>query len=160
MSRANTIGLILDRIILQEPDRLETGCWGYPGAPNSKGYHKARLNGRWVLIHRVVYGCLRGVVPADKELHHRCLNSECCNPDHLELLTTKQHLDAHQNNLSSISAAVTHCPQGHEYSVINTHVTPKGHRVCRACKRDRMERNRRYQGIQPTPNKSHRSYGL
>lgn len=29
----------------------------------------------------------------------------------------------------------THCPHGHEFTLDNTHITPQGHRRCRACAR-------------------------
>jgi hypothetical protein len=31
-------------------------------------------------------------------------------------------------------AEMTHCSSGHEYTPTNTRITPRGHRVCRACK--------------------------
>lgn len=33
--------------------------------------------------------------------------------------------------------AKTHCPQGHPYDDVNTYVTPKGSRMCKACQRIR-----------------------
>lgn len=37
--------------------------------------------------------------------------------------------------------SITHCPQGHEYSGINTVFNSRGHRQCRIC---RTEQQRRY----------------
>jgi hypothetical protein len=32
----------------------------------------------------------------------------------------------------------THCPQGHPYDAVNTHVTPRGHRICKECHRKQV----------------------
>ena len=37
----------------------------------------------------------------------------------------------------------THCPRDHEYNAVNTRITPLGHRVCRACRREYEARRRR-----------------
>lgn len=39
--------------------------------------------------------------------------------------------------IAAISAAKTHCPQGHPYSPENTYVNPQGSRECRICHRRR-----------------------
>jgi hypothetical protein len=37
--------------------------------------------------HRLGWKLLRGDIPGDKELHHRCGVYACWNPDHLELVS-------------------------------------------------------------------------
>lgn len=34
-----------------------------------------------------------------------------------------------------LSLARTHCKRGHEFNAENTHLSPRGVRICRACKR-------------------------
>lgn len=34
------------------------------------------------------------------------------------------------------------CTNGHEFTEENTRVTREGYRICRACNRERMQRNR------------------
>lgn len=36
----------------------------------------------------------------------------------------------------------THCPKGHPYDEANTYVTKQGHRLCRACHRERARAQR------------------
>lgn len=49
------------------------------------------MNGRHLPAHRAVYIQLRGD-PGDKDLHHRCRNKACVNPDHLEPVSRKDHI--------------------------------------------------------------------
>lgn len=37
----------------------------------------------------------------------------------------------------------THCSQGHEYTLGNTYINPKGARICRKCKNQRQKERRR-----------------
>jgi hypothetical protein len=57
------------------------------------------------------------------------------NPAHLEPVT-------HRVNVLRGTALVTSCPSGHPYDDNNTSVSPRGHRMCRACHRfDEARRN-------------------
>lgn len=64
-----------------------------------------------------------------------CRNTLCVNPDHLEPVTPQENVDRR-------SAALTHCPTGHEYDAINTYHDPTGNKHCRTCKRERDRRRR------------------
>ena len=44
--------------------------------------------------------------------------------------------------ISPKNAKKTHCPQGHEYSEENTHITPDGSRACVACRKVRAAKAR------------------
>jgi hypothetical protein len=41
--------------------------------------------------HRLICEQLRGPIPDGLELHHKCENTRCVNPDHMEPLTPKEH---------------------------------------------------------------------
>lgn len=57
------------------------GCWVRKQAPQRKsGY--ANHN-----FHRTVWEVWNGKQPKGMELDHRCRRRECCNPDHLRLVT-------------------------------------------------------------------------
>ena len=49
-------------------------------------------------------------------------------------------LEASSRRISKV--AVTHCPAGHPYDQGNTYLNGKGHRICRACNRERQRRLR------------------
>jgi hypothetical protein len=68
------------------------GCWNWKGARDSNDYgviwHQGKLN----RIHVVFWEEIHGPVPKGYELHHKCKNPSCANPDHVEPLTRSEHL--------------------------------------------------------------------
>jgi hypothetical protein len=70
-------------------------------------------------------------------IHHKCNNTTCVNPDHLEEVTPVDH----PGTTGDLNRRKTHCPKGHEYIEENTrrYITLNGYtlRVCRACDRER-----------------------
>lgn len=74
----------------------------------------------------------------DKEnpmhIHHKCRNTRCWNPNHLELLTVKEH---------TTKQKYTHCINGHEVNDKNTYTNKKtGFRRCRVCNKEAHLRRR------------------
>lgn len=63
------------------------GCWLWTGALTSRGYGSLTLRKRGYLAHRVAYALEHGPIPPDLTVDHRCLNTACVNPSHLQLLS-------------------------------------------------------------------------
>jgi hypothetical protein len=104
-------------------------CWLWQGARDGHGYGtigSGGANAPNLKVHVVVYKLLKGDYPEGLELHHKCEVKTCCNPEHLEPLTRKQHIAATKY------PRATHCKKGHEFSEENTY-TWRGMRCCRAC---------------------------
>jgi len=80
-----TTSWLLDRTI-PEPN---SGCWLWLYAVNQDGYGIARdpTSGRPDKAHRIAFRLLKGVIPNDLHILHKCDNPSCCNPDHLFLGT-------------------------------------------------------------------------
>lgn len=109
------------------------GCWLWLGStlPSRRageaGYgHFGLPDGRTVLSHRFAYEDVVGLIPDDKQVHHKCKNRSCVKPHHLELLTQWEHAQLHAPNRKS-------CPHGHRYTKANTYINPEGRRECRTC---------------------------
>lgn len=122
-----------------------TGCHVWTGWKTSKGYGGITLPGKLKeLAHRVAYELANGPIPDGLQLDHLCRNRSCCNPDHLEAVTSSENTargwaarrEAHGGQLVP---RATHCRKGHEYTQENTYVCRRGNRrsghrrVCRAC---------------------------
>lgn len=107
-----------------------TGCLRWTGAHNENGYGQIVLEGKTQSVHRASYKATFGPVPEGLEVDHvasrGCRYRDCIEPSHLEAVTHAENIDRRRT--------VTHCPQGHEYSVENTQLT-RGRRHCRICKR-------------------------
>src|SRR4029077_7308465 len=114
---------------------IKADCWMWTGRVSpTTGYGLWSWRSKTKNTHVFVYELLMGRVPDGKELHHRCRNRRCCNPDHLEALTRSEHrkLEPHTNGYEK----KTHCPAGHPYNDENT-AWYSNRRHCRTCERTR-----------------------
>lgn len=67
-------------------------CWIYIGRwQDGKGHKKIKHKNETLYVHRVTYTICRGDIPKDAVLDHTCKNPSCCNPFHLEPVSTKEN---------------------------------------------------------------------
>jgi hypothetical protein len=76
-------------------------CWNWKGALSQKGRPYFSLDGKKQLAYRVVYKLVKGSLPDDKMIRHKCDNSQCCNPSHHEL-------GDHQENMNDMKERERH----------------------------------------------------
>lgn len=114
-------------------------CWIWQRYIRSDGYAEADLGrgiGR-IRVHRLSYELFVSGIPEGLELDHLCRNPSCCNPDHLEAVTSSENVErahSYRNKLHS-----THCPNGHERTPESTYDTGQ-------CKRCQASAQRRWDG--------------
>ncbi len=123
-------------------------CLIYTGYKNRpEGYGRLRLRRKSMLTHRIVWSTLYGPIPPGMSVMHTCDNPPCVRPAHLRLGT-------HAANMQDMVAkgrwvnrhvSQTHCLNGHPFDEANTQITLRGHRQCRACRRE-YERKARAAG--------------
>jgi hypothetical protein len=129
--RRSELERLLDQTVLG-PTHPDLGtCWLFTGTCTPYGRMSKAQDS---YTHRLGWKLLRGPIPVDRELHHRCGVYACWNPDHLQIVT-------HAENLAF--KRKTHCKQGHSLSDENLRIDPRtGARVCRACLRESQRRLR------------------
>lgn len=123
----------LDRFF-EKVDRQPRGCWLWTAFRDEDGYGQFYLGGRSIAAHRAAYILLVGE-PGGLDVHHRCENTSCVNPAHLELRVKPDHVRYHRAKKSS-------CKRGHPLSGPNLYRPRSGKRQCRTCRRDQMRRQR------------------
>lgn len=68
----------------------ETGCWEWQRSKAGNYGHKW-VEGKTVYSHVWYYVQKYGEVPNGLEIDHTCKNPGCCNPDHLEAVTSAEN---------------------------------------------------------------------
>lgn len=131
----------LDRI---EPDAGGHFLW--PGFVTATGYGRIIVEVRGERVqwnaHQLVWATLVEPVPPGHTLVPRCSAVGCVNPEHWEPMTPKARVAA-GNSPFGINARKVECLRGHSLTdPDNVQITPKGRRVCRACRRQRRRASR------------------
>lgn len=115
-----------------------SGCWLFMGALDNRGYGQVftrMKDGKkptTARAHRVIYASLRGEIPSGMELDHLCKRRNCCNPDHLDVVTHAENV--RRGNVGLRQRSQTHCKNGHPFNDINTRWRGKW-RACIECNR-------------------------
>lgn len=101
------------------------GCWIWLKS-TSRGYGYKWDGERLVPAHRFYYLQAAGPIPEGCDLHHKCENPVCVNPDHLEPLSRREHIAKHRP---------THCCRGHELTDDNLRRVKGKRGRCKTCHR-------------------------
>lgn len=113
----------------------ETPCLISTRSATPDGYTRIKVAGKLLYVHRVAWELWRGPIPEHYDIDHKCRQSACFNPEHLEPTTRRE------NTRRGLSGRLkTHCKQGHEYTPENTGRRRSGHRYCLQCNRERVAR--------------------
>lgn len=131
---------LIDRVLLRVD--LDGECWIFTGAHDSGGYGMIRYHGENHRCHVVTWEHENGKRPDGLVLDHKvCRRRECCNPAHLEAVTSSVNTHDRSFWKSNGLSRVTHCRRGHELTPENTYIRPDGlGRQCRACIKIRGQR--------------------
>ena len=72
-------------------------CWRFDGAHNKYGRPHAKHQGKTVDVYKLVFEKNFGPVPPGFEIHHKCENNSCVNPNHLEVVLKEEHRRGHRS---------------------------------------------------------------
>jgi len=121
----------------------KTGCWVWLGKLSDRGYGLVRIShGGEKKAHILMWEMWKGAVRERHELHHKCENRQCCNPEHLVMVTRREHMTLHPG-WDGWHAVKERCGRGHEFTPENTYVRKNGARMCRECMKLRVANWRR-----------------
>jgi len=133
---------------IDHPDRIwskievaPNGCWLWTGASTIDGYPCVRNNGKTARAHRVIYELLVGQIPEGLTLDHLCNTPRWVNPTHQVPATHRENI-LRGNAMGARHARKTHCDNGHAFDLLNTRITSRGWRICRACETANHKRRR------------------
>lgn len=140
MKARSPIDRIMARVVLT-PGPLASPCWITGMKPTQYGYVKIAVPGRKTpaFVHRVTYEHFIGPIPDGLVIDHLCRVKACCNPAHLEPVTSRENsLRGMGRNI--IAWRTNTCRRGH--SLLDAYVGKKGRR-CRVCRnaQDRLSRS-------------------
>lgn len=114
----------------------EDDCWLWQGRRTPNGYGQTVHVGRRVHAHRRAFILSGGRISAWSHVHHLCGVCACCNPKHLVAVSPKRHTtDLTPASVTYRNKRKSYCVHGHPLTPENAYVW-RGHRQCRACKRD------------------------
>jgi hypothetical protein len=117
------------------------GCWKWTSSIRGNGYgafftHLIHEGRKCYGAHRYSWMLIKGEIPDELWVLHKCDNRICVNPDHLFLGTRTDNMRdaANKKRICTIGKSkMTHCVRGHEFSKENTRITKQNHRRCLAC---------------------------
>lgn len=128
MSTLHYVEMSATRFWAKVDRRAGEDCWDWRAFTSADGYGRVWWNGRPHVAHRIAYEISVGPIPDGLTIDHLCRNTLCCNPAHLEAVTSEE-------NVRRGAASITHCKRGHAFTPENTVMVNKGgSRRCRRCK--------------------------
>ncbi len=114
------------------------GCLVWTGPLDKDGYGRMAYDGTTRLVHRIYYALTVGPFPKNLTLDHLCRNRACCNPAHLEPVTTQVNI-LRGTGAPARNRRKTHCLRGHPFNEANTYLYPQESgalgRLCRECRK-------------------------
>lgn len=124
--------------VLARAERTADGCLVWLGAVNPKGYGQVNDDGVMRYVHRVVYADAHGPIPPGVQIDHLCRNTRCVDTDHLEAVSPS----VNRARQAAVTERRATCRRDlHPMDDINTYVSPRGLRHCRACQRNNRTRS-------------------
>ncbi len=110
------------------------GCWEWKRGLGAGGYGQF-YDGKVRRAHRHSYEYFKGKIPKGLVLDHLCRVRNCINPEHLEIVTSKENI-LRGIGISALNKKKKICKRGHKFIGKNVIYYKKdGKRECRKCKK-------------------------
>lgn len=105
-----------------------SGCWLWLKSTGNHGYPQAWDGENVVLAHRLAYEAFIGSISQDAEVDHKCKNTQCVNPLHLEMTNKLANRRRQHGYACEAFEGEEYCPKGHA-----GYARRNGRLVCREC---------------------------
>ena len=106
-------------------------CWEWKGGKTYQGYGVFSSDNREsILAHRWIWTYLFGPMPKNRVINHRCRNTSCVNPVHMEVISQSENVLVGDH----YERKIMHCPRGHAYTTKNTYIQRRYNGNSRSCK--------------------------
>lgn len=89
-AKRNTLERLKNRA-LYKTYKAPNGCWIWRRGLIGDGYASSTVDGKHVLVHRIMYELTYGAIPEGYVIHHKCKQRSCVNPVHLEAMSNNKH---------------------------------------------------------------------
>ncbi len=120
----------------------ENGCWIWSGALSSEGYGILNIDGERKYAHRMTYQLFVGPIHHWQELDHLCRDRRCCNPAHLEAVSSYENSKRGNHPLFTVHRK-QQCRKGHDLTnPENRHQRNDGRYRCKICSAEYQRKRR------------------
>lgn len=141
-------GTARERLDYMTKLNLKTGCIEWIGAVDLRGYGRMADDTGWQdMVHRLSYKLNVGDIPKGLVVHHKCFNTRCVNPAHLELVTHRDNIiNKGRTNVAYLNSKKTKCIRGHAFEVGSYYIQRAkwgNVRICKECHKVRMSMYRK-----------------
>lgn len=126
--------------VLANVVRAESGCWVWAGRKDRHGYGLIKIGRTPRFAHRVSFEAWMGPIPEGLQIDHLCRVRDCCNPEHLEPVSSRENTMRSPVAPAAVNSRKTKCKNGHDLAGENLYVSPNGYRHCRECRRQASAR--------------------
>ncbi len=140
---------IFSRLTVQDMG-YKTNCWIYttPNGVQPTRYASIRIGKSMYVLHRVTFVIFMHPIDPILDCDHLCRVRGCCNPSHIEPVTTRENILRGQSD-SALNASKTHCQNGHPFTADNLVTLKRKGRICKTCHREYETARRRAKGRKP-----------
>ena len=135
---------VAERFLDKISPEPNSGCWRWDAAQTTMGYGVMTINCKQHYAHRLSYEHFKSPIPEGLQIDHLCRMPWCVNPDHLEVVTSREN--TRRGRLREVTikrhAAKIFCKRGHPLFGENIFIDGNGARVCKSCQKIRHEKRK------------------
>lgn len=80
------------KFVEENSTKNQKNCWVWNGCKDKKGYGALKIRSKNYQLHRIVFEVKFGEKIGIETIHHKCSNTSCINPDHLQKISNRENV--------------------------------------------------------------------